>query len=54
MARKQIKSGDYFKGKNLSNQQTIELLSSEEGLVYKEELVFEDGTVYKGQVKEDL
>lgn len=30
----------------------IELLVDEPGLVYKEEIVFEDGTVYKGQCKQ--
>jgi MORN repeat len=33
---------------------SIEFLSNEVGLEYKEDLVFPDGTVYKGQVKEGL
>ncbi len=33
---------------------SIEFLSNEAGLEYKEDLVFPDGTVYKGQVKEGL
>jgi small nuclear ribonucleoprotein (snRNP)-like protein len=54
MARKQLKSGDYFKGKlkQILTNLNIDLLSKEEGLVYKEEVVFEDGTVYRGQVRQ--
>lgn len=33
---------------------SIEFLSNEPGLEYKEDLVFPDGTVYQGQVKEGL
>lgn len=41
-ARKQFRAGKYYGDK----------LSQEPGLEFKEELVFPDGTVYKGQVKE--
>lgn len=51
--RKQLKCGDYFKGIIfLTLRLCLDLLSKEEGLVYKEEVVFEDGTVFRGQVRE--
>jgi hypothetical protein len=36
----------------VSNKTPIEYLSDEPGLEFKEDLVFPDGTVFKGQVKD--
>lgn len=40
-ARKKITTGKYYG----------DLLSNEEGLEFKDEVVFNDGAVYKGQLK---
>ena len=43
VTRRHMKNGKFFESK----------LLKEEGLEYKHEVTFEDGTVFKGQVKND-
>ena len=61
LVRKQARQGKYYGSKRqhalisidyLTNYLYLEYLSDEEGLEFREEVVFPDGTVYKGQLKD--
>lgn len=51
--RKQAKQGKFYSSKNAKPIYLyVEFFSDEEGLEFREEVVFPDGTVYKGQMKD--